>query len=300
MTIADAVTPDGADAFGDMAAWPICSVVERHGLDDPEGSLRAMEHLTQSFSCEFAIRPFLTRHLDATMQQCRRWTTSELAAVRRLASEGTRPHLPWGINVAALLDDPELGLSLIAELRHDPDEVVRRSVANHLNDVARRHPERVVELLRGWSGDGVDAGLIRHALRSLVKKGNPGAMAILGFATDASVDVAQFSVSPDAISLGENIELEATITSTAANRQKYVVDFVIHHVNAKGETSAKVFKWATVELGPGESTALTKRRRIATASTRRYHSGTHRVDLQVAGSVTTSTAFELLNSSDDE
>lgn len=299
VAIADAVTPDNTDAFGDMAAWPVCAVVERHGLGDADASLCAMEQLTQSFSCEFAIRPFLTHHLDTTLRHCRRWTTSTHASVRRLASEGTRPHLPWGTNVAALLDDPELGLSLIADLRHDPDDVVRRSVANHLNDVARRHPDRVVEVLVGWTADGVDAGLIRHALRSLVKKGNTAAMALLGFATEASVDGAQFAVTPEAISLGEHIELAATFRSTAATPQRYVVDFVIHHVNADGATSAKVFKWATTDLGPGESATLTKRRRIATASTRRYYSGTHRVDLQVAGSIIASAAFELLDSSDD-
>lgn len=296
VAMADAAA-DGASGWGDMGAWPLTSVIERHGLDEPEVSLAAMERVTRAFSCEFAIRPYLTHHLDLTLEHCRRWVGHTDPAVRRLPSEGTRPHLPWGGNVTALLDDPEIGIALITELRHDPDEVVRRSVANHLNDIARRHPDRVVEICAAWSADGVDAGLIRHALRSLVKKGHPGALGILGFTTEADIEVESFSVTPSEISLGESIVLDTRLRSTSGRPQRLVVDFVVHHVNANGETSPKVFKWTTVDLAADATADLTKRRRIATASTRRYHAGTHRVALQVAGSVVASTAFELLDSS---
>ena len=166
ITIARTIAFEETEAFGDMAAWPLCSVVERHGLDDPDTSLGAMTDLTRSFSCEFAIRPYLIEHLDLTLEWCRRWLNHDDAAVRRLPSEGTRPFLPWGTGVPALLADPELGIGLIRELRNDPDEVVRRSVANHLNDVARNHPDRVVDIVGEWADAAVDPGLIRHALRS--------------------------------------------------------------------------------------------------------------------------------------
>lgn len=295
--IASAIAFEETEAFGDMAAWPLCSVVERHGLAEPEVSLRAMTGLTKSFSCEFAIRPYLIEHLDLTLDWCRRWLTDEDPAVRRLPSEGTRPFLPWGQGVPALLADPELGIALISELRHDQDEVVRRSVANHLNDIARNHGDRVVDITSEWSADDVDPSLIRHALRSLVKKGDPGALEVLGFTTDPQIDGIAFAVSPGHISLGDNIELSAAMTSTGDASQKLVVDFVIHHVNASGATSPKVFKWTTIDLEPGEERTLTKRRRIATASTRRYHRGTHRVELQVAGTVVAESSFELKDSS---
>ena len=291
--------PDGSEAWGtSMEAWPLCSVVERHGAADPEASLAAMERLTVSFSCEFAIRPLLEHHLDQTLAACHAWTRSPTPAVRRLPSEGTRPYLPWGPKVPALLDDPELGIALITELRHDPDEVVRRSVANHLNDIARDHPDRVAEIAATWLDEpATDPAMVRHALRGLVKKGHPGAMAALGFATEPDVEIEGFMVTPDEIRLGDSIELEATIRSTGSDVQRMVVDFVIHHIGARGEANPKVFKWTTVELDPGASATLRKRRTIQTASTRRYHAGIHRTELQIAGTIVAADAFELLDSS---
>jgi len=281
-----------------MEPWPLCSVVERHGIDHPDASLVAMEALTQHFSCEFAIRPFLEHHPDLTLDACRRWLAHPEATVRRLPSEGTRPYLPWGPKVQSLLDDPEIGIALITALRHDPDEVVRRSVANHLNDIARNHPDRVAEIATDWSADpDTDPQMVRHALRGLVKKGHPGAMAALGFTTTADVEVDGFTVTPAEVSLGESIELTTRLTSAAAEPQRLIVDFVIHHINANDATSPKVFKWTTIDLAPGESVTLTKRRRIATASTRRYHAGRHPVDLQIAGRRLADTSFTLTDSS---
>lgn len=291
--------PDGGDAWGSsMEAWPLCSFVERHGVDHPAESLAAMEHLTRAFSCEFAIRPFLEHHLDQTLDACRTWTSSPSAAVRRLPSEGTRPYLPWGPKVAALLDDPELGIGLITELRHDPDEVVRRSVANHLNDVARNHPDRVAEIAAEWLAEpATDPAMVRHALRGLVKKGHHAAMTALGFVTEPQIVIEGFTVTPSEVRLGDTIELGATVRSAAAEPQRMVVDFVIHHVGARGETNPKVFKWTTLTLGPGETVELRKRRRIQTASTRRYHAGHHRIELQIAGTSRATDGFDLGDSS---
>lgn len=289
------VARTGVDGF---AAWPLCSFVERHGVDHPELSLVAMETLTVRWSCEFAIRPFLDDHLDLTRTFLRRWVHDDDEAIRRLASEGTRPRLPWGPKVQALLDDPEIGIELLEELRNDVSETVRRSVANHLNDLSRSDPDRAVAVLRAWAGDpAIDRAMIRHALRTLVKAGLPDALTLLGFTTDAQIRVGGLEVKPAEISLGSVIELSTEVKSTADTDQLLVVDFVIHHVNATGSTSPKVFKWTTLSLGPDEAAVLRKTRRIQTASTRRYHAGTHRIDLQVAGRVVASSSFELRDSS---
>ena len=295
MVVAVADTP--VDGF---AAWPLCSFVERHGVDHPDLSLEAMESLTIRMSCEFAIRPFLDHHLDHTLRYLERWVDHEHPAVRRLVSEGTRPRLPWGPRVAVLLERPEIGLELLERLRHDESEDVRRSVANHLNDVAKDHPAMVTDVLRRWSADSVppDPAMIRHALRTLVKRGDPAAMELLGFSTDAEVDVESFTCSPERLRLGDRIELTAVVTSAGDSVQKLVIDFVIHHVTKKGGISPKVFKWSTIDLAPGESVTLTKRRTIATASTRRYSAGFHAVDLQVAGQVRASAGFHLENGSE--
>lgn len=278
--------------IGGFAAWPLCTFVEIFGVDDPEASLPAMEHLTKRASCEFAIRPFLRDHWDAAYAQLTAFTENADESVRRLPSEGTRPRLPWGMGIPRLKDDPGPGLALLEHLRHDPSETVRRSVANHLNDIAKDHSDLVTTTLRRWSREsGTDPKMVSHALRTLVKNGDAGALGVLGFTTDPDIAVERFEVTPAAVEMGDHIELTASLRSTATESQLLVIDFVIHHVNAAGATSPKVFKWTTLDLAPGEAATLRKRRLIQQASTRTYRSGTHTVELQVAGSIAARSKF---------
>ncbi|MCP3973356.1 MAG: DNA alkylation repair protein [bacterium] len=278
--------------IGGFAAWPLCTFVEVFGVDDPDVSLPAMEHLTKRASCEFAIRPFLRDHWDAAYAQLMAFTEHADESVRRLPSEGTRPRLPWGMGIPRLKEDPTAGLALIERLRHDPSETVRRSVANHLNDIAKDHPEVVVKTLHRWNREAAtDPKMVSHALRTLVKNGDTGALGVLGFTTEPEIEVEQFEVAPAAVEMGDRIELTAALRSTAAETQRLVIDFVIHHVNKSGATSPKVFKWTTLDLAAGETATLRKRRLIQQATTRTYRSGRHAVDLQIAGAITASTAF---------
>ncbi len=280
--------------FDMFDGWPLSTFVERHGLGHPELSIRAMETITGAWTCEFAIRPFLTEHLDLTLAACHEWTRSSDPDVRRLASEGTRPLLPWAPRVHSLVDAPEVGLSILEKLRHDESEMVRRSVANHFNDVAKSAPALVTTTLKRWSTDpGVDMAMIRHALRTLVKNGDADALAILGFTTSPSVVVESFDMNTTSIHLGDSIELAAQISSRGVDDQRLVVDFVIHHPTKNGGISRKVFKWTNLVLGAGETVRITKRRKIQTATTRRYYQGEHRVELQIAGQVVGECAFEL-------
>ncbi len=276
------------------AAWPLAAVVELFGPSCPADALDAMEHVTKRMSCEFAVRPFLRDHYDATYARLLEFTGHDDERVRRLPSEGTRPRLPWGMSVQRLLDEPLAGIALLQRLRHDPSETVRRSVANHLNDVAKAHPQLVVDTVAAWIDEpATDRRMVTHALRTLVKRGHPGALGLLGFTAEPLVVVERFEVSPPAVEMGEHIALTAKLRSTATVTQRLVVDFVVHHVNASGATSPKVFKWTTVDLGPGERCAMTKRRLIQQASTRTYRAGTHHVELQVGGQVVATAAFDV-------
>jgi 3-methyladenine DNA glycosylase AlkC len=276
------------------AAWPLATVVELFGPARPSEALDAMEHVTKRMSCEFAVRPFLRDHYDATYARLLEFTDHEDERVRRLPSEGTRPRLPWGMNVQRLLDDPRPGLALLHRLRHDPSETVRRSVANHLNDVAKTRPELVIETVATWMDEPeTDRRMVGHALRTLVKRGEPGALGVLGFTTEPQVVVERFDVSPATVEMGGHLNLAADLRSVAPGPQRLVVDFVVHHVNASGATSPKVFKWTTVDLGPGERRSLTKRRLIQQASTRTYRAGTHHVELQVGGRIAAASAFDV-------
>ncbi len=274
------------------AAWPLAAVVELFGLSCPSDALDAMEHVTQRMSCEFAVRPFLRDHFDLTYARLLAFTDHDDERVRRLPSEGMRPRLPWGAGVKRLVDDPLPGLAILHRLRHDPSETVRRSVANHLNDIAKSHPRLVVDTLAAWAEEpATDRRMVAHALRTLVKRGDLGALGVLGFTTESAVVVDRFGVSPAVVDMGTHITLTAEVRSTASGPQRLVVDFVVHHVSASGATSPKVFKWTTIDLGPGEQCAITKRRLIQQASTRTYRAGTHHVELQIAGQVVAATSF---------
>lgn len=293
LSVVVAVARDELPVEG-WAAWPLAAVVELFGPSRPTAALDAMEHVTQRMSCEFAVRPFLRDHYDDTYARLLTFTEHPDERVRRLPSEGTRPRLPWAMKVQRLLDDPLPGVALLHRLRHDPSETVRRSVSNHLNDVSRAHPELVVDTLSDWMDEPeTDRRMVTHALRTLVKNGHPGALAVLGMTTDASVSVERFEVSPAVVEMDTHLVLAAELVSTAAQPQRLVVDFVIHHVTASGATSPKVFKWANIDLAPGDGCTLSKRRLIRQASTRTYRAGTHRVELQVAGRILASTSFDV-------
>lgn len=276
------------------AAWPLAAVLELFGPARPEQALDAMEHVTKRMSCEFAVRPFLRDHFDLTYERLTAFTEHDDERVRRLPSEGMRPRLPWATKIERLIEDPLPGLALLHRLRHDPSETVRRSVANHLNDVSRSDPGVVVDTLSVWIDEPeTDRRMVTHALRTLVKQGDPAALRLLGFTTEPSVIVERFEVAPTDVGMGEHITFTAEVVSTAPDRQRLVVDVIVHHVNAAGTTSPKVFKWTTVELDPGERTTLTKRRLIRQASTRTYRAGTHPVELQIGGQVVAATAFDV-------
>jgi len=293
VVVAAADHPDPPiDGWG---AWPLNTFVERFGVAHPRESLDAMERLTRHASSEFAIRPFLEQHREDTFARLDRWVDSDDEALRRLASEGTRPLLPWGPRVTGLREDPEPGLSLISRLVEDPSETVRRSVANHLNDVSKDHPERAVAVAREWmERGGADvAKLVAHGLRTLVKRGNAGALAVLGFAIEADVTVLEFGCSPDEVAIGEHTVVSGRLRCDGEVRRRYVVDLVVHYVKANGATSPKVFKGKVVELGPGDEAEVRRKLSLADMSTRTHHPGTHRVELQVAGTVVAAVDFEL-------
>jgi 3-methyladenine DNA glycosylase AlkC len=277
-------------------AWPLNTFVERHGVGHPEVSLDAMERLTRHASSEFAVRPLLARSPEIVFSRLEVWAGHPDAAVRRLVSEGTRPLLPWGMRVAVLREHPERGLALAGRLRDDPSEAVRRSVANHLNDVSRDHPDLAVATAREWAQGATDEtrDLLRHGLRTLVKQGHPGALEVLGFDHAARIAVDLFAIDPPEAHIGERVEVSALLHSEEDAPCRVVVDLVVHYVRAGGRTSPKVFKWRVLDLAPREAAGLRRRLSMIDMSTRTHHPGRHRVTLQVAGVAAAEASFELL------
>lgn len=275
-----------------ISIW-LCAFVARQGLDRPDLALPALRELTRHGSAEFAIRPFLVRDPAGTLAVLREWAGSDDEHVRRLASEGSRPRLPWGERLHALVADPSPTLPILEALRADPSLYVRKSVANHLNDIAKDHPGLVLGLAGTWDrSDARTAWIVRHALRTLVKRGDSRALALLGAGAAPRLE-ATLSVAPKRIRLGDTITLSATLASTSPKAQPLVVDYVVHYPRASGRVSEKVFKWAELTLPPRETVTLTRRQTIRDFSTRRHHPGRHRVELQVNGRRLADSAFTL-------
>jgi len=267
--------------------------VARFGLDDFEASLEALRFFTRFGSSEFGIRPFIERDPARTLALMLAWARTGDEHERRLASEGCRPRLPWGRRLPSLVRDPEPLRPILETLKNDPALYVRKSVANNLNDIAKDHPDWMLDLLESWDlAAPHTAWIARRAARTLIKRGHPRALKLFGIGAAPKVD-ASFTASPRRLKLGDTVTLEAKLTSTNGRAQKLAVDYVVHYVKARGTTSAKVFKWTELTLDARATTTLAKRQTIRDFTTRRHHAGTHRVELQVNGRIVAETAFAL-------
>ncbi len=275
-------------------AVAITEYVARRGTADIDASLAALADLTRFGTAEFAIRPFLAQDSTRTLGAMQRWTTNDDEHVRRLASEGCRPRLPWAARVPALKADPTLGAPILEALKADPAAYVRKSVANHLNDIARERPDWLLDRLAGWSQDApATRWIVRHALRTLIKAGEPRALALIGVGHGADIAVRRFAVEPAVLCLGAPIRLDTDLVSTAPAAQALVVDYRIHYARPGGRTAAKVFKWKGLDLPAGAAASLSIRQTIRDFSTRRHHPGRHAIELIVNGRTMAEAAFTL-------
>ncbi len=275
--------------------WPVGEFVAQRGLAQPERALRALHALTQRFTAEWAIRPFIVAHPEKVFRILATWCQDPSAHVRRLVSEGSRPRLPWGLRLQALVQDPSPTLPLLQALQDDSSDYVRKSVANHLNDIAKDHPELVSSWvtthLPGAAAPRV--ALLRHASRTLIKSGHPPTMKAWGLGS-AFKGTAVLTVAPAQIQLGESVTLSLRLQSTSPRPQPLVLDYAVHHVKANGSTSAKVFKGWKLDLAAGATVDLQKRHAMKPITTRSYHPGWHRVQVQANGQVVADSGLTLL------
>ena len=277
--------------FTGWILWPVTESVTTLALRDRAGAafddaLDLLAELTPRLTSEFAIRRLLEADPARALRRILPWTGHKDPHVRRLASEGTRPYLPWAVRVPALLATPEATLPLLDALHNDPSEYVRRSVANHLNDLARHAPGQVVDTAGRWQATGTagSSWVIRHGLRTLVKKGHPGALALMGFdAADISVTGPYTTGPVPVLTLPAELVFTADLTNDGDAGARLAVDYVVHYVKARGFTAPKVFKLTVLELAPGESRRVSARHALRQMSTRQHYSGRHAVELQVNG-----------------
>lgn len=269
--------------------------LELFGLDDWGLSIPALEQFTQQSSSEFAVRPFILQDPAKMMRQMEKWSQHENEHVRRLASEGCRPRLPWSIALPPFKKDPASVLKVLEHLKQDESEYVRRSVANNLNDIAKDNPDAVLATLKKWKQHDTKEmkSLINHALRTLVKDANLEALALIGY-SPADVVVLGLSVTPAKVKMGEGIEFSFEVQSNGAEDQALMIDYLIHFVRANGKSNPKVFKLSKKTIRPAQTLPFKKSHSFKQISTRKYYPGLHKVEIQINGRILAEQTFELI------
>ena len=291
--------PSGRTAGGSLASFlfmPHSFFVAEFGLDHFEDAMRAQHVITQRFTAEFSIRPFLMRHPQATLARLAQWAHDPSEHVRRLVSEGTRPRLPWAPRLPAFQADPTPVLALLELLRDDPSLYVRRSVANNLNDIGKDHPLVLAQTARRWL-QGAPAErdwVVRHALRWAVKQGAPWALDALGFGKAARVALAGTRIEPAEPRIGTSVRIGFDLHNPTSRHQELLVDLQVHYIKSNGSSKAKVFKLKTVELGARQTVPLQKKLSLQEMTTRRHYPGIHRIEVLVNGQSLPLGSFELL------
>jgi 3-methyladenine DNA glycosylase AlkC len=308
----EAVPAGAEDGMFSQTFWiaPLAELVERYGLEHPELSLAALRAITLRYTSEFAIRPYLERYPQETLSQLHAWTRDPRPEVRRLVSEGSRPRLPWGAQLKAFIADPTPTLALLEALVDDPSEFVRRSVSNHLNDISKDHPALALETARRWLREAPPETaawrrwIVTRALRTLLKRGDAEALALLGYAAQ-EVQVRALALEPAALPVGGTLTVRFELYNASDAPQPVRLDLVIHLVRAARQravegspaaptSQAKVFRLGQRTLAPHECVMIERQQSFRQVTTRRYYPGCHRVGLQVNGAVLAEGSFELL------
>ena len=284
-----------SSSFEGWMVWPVAELVGWRATSDPLILLPFMARLTHRSSCEFAIRGCLDAHPQLTFGVLRRWVEHPDEHVRRLVSEGSRPRLPWGVRLRDLQRDPTPTIALLDRLRDDPSEYVRRSVANHLGDIVKDHPDLAIATARRWKAEGgahVDE-VVRHGLRTLIKAGDTAALRLIGYDVDAPIRLTHLAIDPPRLVIGGQVTISARLTTDGQAPVPVVVEYLIHYLGVQGYRTPKAYRLAERIVEPGVACDLRRRHRFAHASIRRLQPGEQRIDLQVNGRVLGTCSIEL-------
>jgi len=268
------------DGFGGF--FPI--FVELYGQDEENWgvSMDALARYTQYASSEIAVRSFIINHEERMMAQMYTWSKHENELVRRLASEGCRPQLPWGQALTKYKKDPTPILPILEQLTADPSLHVRKSVANNLNDISKTHADLVAKLAKDWYGENEYTNwIVKHGCRTLLKKGNRDVLAIFGFHDITSIDIDNFALGATSISLGEDITFSFAIFTKEATKVR--LEYGIDYVKSNGKRNRKIFQISEVSLKENEKKFYTKKHSFADVSTRKHYPGVHSITLIVNG-----------------
>ena len=267
--------------------------IELYGIDDFEAAVKAIESVTQFISCEFAVRPFIIRYNGKMMQQMKKWASHSHERVRRLASEGSRPRLPWAMAIPALKKDPSPVLPILEKLKSDPSESVRRSVANNLNDIAKDHPELVIGIAKKWKGISKETdAVIRHGSRTLLKQGHEKILSHYGLKSK-QVAITSLTIDNPAVPNGGDLKFSFRVTNLSDKKQTIRLEYGLYYNKANKQLARKVFKISEKSYGKGETIVVTKKQSFKKITTRIYYPGKHKLSIIANGEEKAEKSFIL-------
>jgi len=274
-------------------AMTLPDYVEQYGLEHFGRSLQALAWFTRFSSSEFAIRPFIIKDQKKVMEFMVQLADSEHDWVRRFASEGCRPRLPWAMAVRELQKDPSPILPVLEKLKNDPSETVRRSVANNLNDISKDHPDLVIDLCRKWKGISAETDkLIKHGLRTLLKEGKTEALRLFDYADPDQIGEVQLKLEKENIPIGTGIYFEVAFNNVDSTPVKLRLEYAIYYKKSKSGLSRKVFQVVEKEFGPGKH-HLKRKLSFLDMSTRKHYAGEHFLSFIINGKEMARSSFNL-------
>ena len=269
--------------------------VEQYGLDDYETSVKAIEKITQFSSCEFSVHPFIIKYPDEMMKQMLVWSKHEHWGVRRLASEGCRPRLPWAMALPDLKKDPAPIIPILENLKNDPSRFVRLSVANNLNDIAKDNPETVIELAKRWQGESEEVDwIIKHGCRTLLKQGNLEIMELFGFGRIKNIRIENLQISTPEVKVGDSLEFRFNLLNSNDKKTKIRLEYGIYYQKANGTLTKKVHKISEKEYAANSTTQITRKHSFRVVTTRKFHLGLHQVAVIINGNEFEKYTFDLI------
>lgn len=266
-----------------------------YGHSDVAVSMEALKFFTCFGSSEFAVREFLKRDFKRAIQVMYAWAKDKNHHVRRLASEGSRPRLPWSFKLDEVIRNPEITRPILEALKTDETLYVRKSVANHLNDISKENPDYMLRLVNSWDKTHPHTSwIIKHASRTLIKKGHKDSLSVFDFEKNAKVKIEKFRLNTDRLKLGDTLHFEFDLVSGKSSPQKLVVDYLIHYRKKSGELSPKVFKLKELDLKPKEKLEISKKQVFKDFTTRKHFAGEHAIEIQINGKIIHRQPFKLI------
>ncbi len=279
---------------GNLAFIFFADYIEKYGLEDFKTSAKAFVSITQFISCEFAVRPFILKYKEKMIDEMTKWSLHENHHVRRLASEGSRPRLPWAMAIPYLKKDPTSILPILENLKNDPSEYVRRSVANNLNDIVKDNPEIVLEIAQKWKGISKETdAIIKHGCRTLLKQGHPEILSHYGLES-TNIELSNFEIKTPKVKIGDYLQFQFHLNNKNDEVKTIRLEYAVHYKKSKGHLAKKVFKISEKIYQPHQLTKVERNQSFKLITTRVFHTGMHQLSIIINGNESEALEFELI------